>query len=349
MTSTTIAVLGFFVLLCVTCAASTAVAAADAPTEAKGQASAAQRLSGPFTHENLTIYLVHGANTLKGNYLTLEEAMTSKTVKVHETSDVNELAIENVGTEPVFVQSGDIVKGGKQDRCIATDFTLEPKSGKVKIAAFCVEHGRWQQRGGESVAFFDSSSATVTGSKLKLAANANYKAGGGQNKVWEEVATAQQQLSKNVAADVAAPASPSSLQLTLENEKVTAAIEKYVKALSNAPGDKDDVIGYAAVINGKMNCSDVYGSNALFKKIWPRSLKSVATEAAAEAKAGEKVAVMSQDDVEAALRKAEDGKREENEVGDAVKVIVTDNNDSVLSESRAKGESGYLRRNMLKK
>jgi hypothetical protein len=51
---------------------------------------------------------------------------------------------------------------------------------------------------------------------------------------------------------------------------------------------------------------------------------------------------MSQDDVEAALRKAEDGKREENEVGDAVKVIVTDNNDSVLSESRAKGESGYL-------
>jgi len=345
MTSTTIA-LGFFaVLLCITCA----VIAADAPSDAKAQAASAQRLSGPFTHENLTIYLVHGPSTLKGNYLTLEEAMASKTVKVHETSDVNELAIENVGKEPVFVQSGDIVKGGKQDRCIATDFTLEPKSGRVKIAAFCVEHGRWQQRGGESAAFFGSSSAIVTGSKLKLAANSNYKGGGGQNKVWEEVATAQQQLSKNVAADVAAPASPSSLQLTLENEKVTAAIEKYIKALGDAPGDKDDIIGYAAVINGKMNCSDVYGSNELFKKLWPRSLKSLATEAAAEAKPGEKVAVMSQDDVQAALRKADDGKREQNDVGDAVQVITTESAGVVQFESRAKGEAGYLRRSVLKK
>jgi len=346
MTSTTIA-LGFFALFCACCCA---VYAADAPADAKPSAATGeQRLSGPYTHENLTIYLVHGANTLKGNYLTLEGGMAAKTVKVHETGDVNELAIENVGSEPVFVQSGDIVKGGKQDRCVATDFTLEPKSGKVKIAAFCVEHGRWQQRGGESAAFFGSSSATVTGSKLKLAANSNYKGGGGQNKVWEEVATAQQRLSSNVAADVAAPASPSSLQLTLENEKVAAAIEKYVKALNDAPADKDDVIGYAAVINGKMSCADVYGSNALFKKIWPRSLKSVATEAAAEAKAGEKVAVMSQADVEAALRKAEDGKREKTDVGDAVQVIVTDSDDSVLSESRTKGEAGYLRRNVLKK
>jgi hypothetical protein len=58
---------------------------------------------------------------------------------------------------------------------------------------------------------------------------------------------------------------------------------------------------------------------------------------------------MSRDDVEAALRKAEDGKRTENEVGDAVQVIVTDSDDSVLSESRAKGEAGYLRRSVLKK
>jgi hypothetical protein len=343
MTSTTI-VLGFFVLLCITCA----VTAADAPSDAKAPATSEQKLSGPFTHENLTIYLVHGADTLKGSYLTLEEAMAAKTIKVHETDDVNELAIENVGGEPVFVQSGDIVKGGKQDRCIATDFTLKPKSGRVKIAAFCVEHGRWQQRGGESASLFGSSGYSVTGSKLKLASNANYK-DGGQGKVWQEVATAQQQLSKNVNADVAAAASPSSLQLTLENEKVAAAIEKYTKALRDAPGEKDDVIGYAAVINGKMNCSDVYGSNELFKKLWPRSLKSLATEAAAEMKAGEKVAVMSRDDVEGALRKADDGKREQNDVGDAVQVITTESDGIVQFESRAKGETGYLRRSVLKK
>jgi hypothetical protein len=346
MTSTTIA-LGCFTLFCIACAAS----AADAPPDAaKPQATGSERrLSGPYTHENLTIYLVHGPSTLKGNYLTLEEAMAGKTVKVHETGDVNELAIENVGKEPVFVQSGDIVKGGKQDRCIATDFTLEPKSGKVKIASFCVERGRWSQRGGESQSLFSASSATVSSRSLKLAGNANYAKGGGQQKVWDEVKAQQQRLSQQTNAELADPASPSSLQLTLENKKVAEVIDTYIKALTDAPRDKDDVIGYAAVINGKMNCADVYGSNELFEKIWPRSLKSVATEAAAEAKPGEKVAAMSEDQVEAALRAAADGKKTTNDVGDAVQVITTESDGIVQFESRARGEAGYLRQSVIKK
>ena len=347
MTSTMSTALACVMLsLIVACAAS----AADKPSGADAKATPVERrLSGPYTHENLTIFLVHGASTLKGNYLTLEEAMEAKLVKVHETDDVNELAIENVGREPVFVQSGDIVKGGKQDRCIATDFTLDPKSGKVKIAAFCVEHGRWQQRGGESASLFSGSSGTVTGKKLKLAGNANYDAGGGQQKVWDEVKATQQRLSEKVDADVAHAASPSSLQLTLENEKVQKTIDKYVKALADAPGGKDDVIGYAAVINGKMNCADVYGSRELFRKIWPRALKSVATEAAAEARPGEKIAEMPADKVEAALRDAADGKRTKNSVGEDVEVITTDSNDSVLFESRSRGEASYLRQSIVNK
>jgi hypothetical protein len=253
----------------------------------------------------------------------------------------------------VFVQSGDIVKGGKQDRCIATDFTLEPRSGKVKIASFCVEHGRWRQRGGESQSLFSGSSYSVAGRKLKLAGNANYSAGGGQQKVWDEVKVAQERLSTATGGAVASQQSPSSLQLTLENNKVREAIEKYVSALADAPGGKDDVIGYAAVINGKMNCADVYGSHQLFTKLWPRSLKSLATEAAAERRtaggAGEAVAEMPIDKVEAALRDAKEGKKTANEVGDAVEVITTDSDDSVLFESRAKGETGYLRQSVIKK
>ena len=345
MTSTTTFAVTCFMLLFAACAASAEEKGADAKSRGS---SPERRLSGPFTHENLTIFLVHGPSTLKGNYLTLAEAMEAKLVKVHETGDVNELAIENVGKEPVFVQSGDIVKGGKQDRCIATDFTLDPKSGRVKIAAFCVEQGRWRQRGEEPAALFSISSATVTGNQLKLAGNANYS-GGGQQKVWDGVQAQQQQLARKVEADVAAAASPSSLQLTLENEKVQQAIEAYVKALGDAPGAKDDVIGYAAVINGKMSCADVYGSSALFRKVWPRALKSVATEAAAEARPGEKLAEVPADRVDAALRAAEDGKRTTNDVGESVQVITTDSNDSVLFESRARGEAGYLRQSIVNK
>ncbi len=49
-------------------------------------------------------------------------AMARKVVIVHETQEVNELAVENVSrTEEVFIQAGDIVKGGQQDRVLAVD------------------------------------------------------------------------------------------------------------------------------------------------------------------------------------------------------------------------------------
>jgi hypothetical protein len=330
-----------------------ACASAAPAASAKDQA-AEQRLSGPYTHGNLTIFLVHGVDTLKGDYLTLEEALAAEVVKVHETEDVNELAIENVGKRPVFVQSGDIVKGGKQDRCIGTDFTLVPKSGQVKIAAFCVEHGRWQQRGGESASLFQSSSDAVAGKALKLAGNANYAGGGGQQKVWDEVKANQEKLSQTTAADVAAPASPSSLQLTLENKDVREAVDKYLAELRDAPGDKTDVIGYAAVINGKLNCADVYGSHALFEKLWPRQLKSVATEAAAESKTAAPAGAapapppVDKETVEAALRTAEDGKTTQNHVG-AVTVTTIDSKDKVMFETRARGEAAAVRRSVITK
>jgi len=58
-------------------------------------------------------------------------------------SSVNALTVENTGKDEVFVQAGDIVKGGQQDRVLSVDLLLPPRSGEVTIAAFCVEHGRW--------------------------------------------------------------------------------------------------------------------------------------------------------------------------------------------------------------
>lgn len=65
-------------------------------------------LSGPYTHENLTLFLIHGKDKLKDKtYLTLQEGMERKIVVVHETGNVNELTIENVSPDQdVYVQSG---------------------------------------------------------------------------------------------------------------------------------------------------------------------------------------------------------------------------------------------------
>jgi hypothetical protein len=62
--------------------------------------------------------------------------------------------------------TGDIVKGGKQDRVMGYDLLLSVKSGPMPILSFCVEHGRWQQRGGEDATMFSSSMNTTVGNSL---------------------------------------------------------------------------------------------------------------------------------------------------------------------------------------
>ena len=85
------------------------------------------RISGPYTHKNLTVFLVHGKDLISGhNFITLQEALAQKKVIVYETKDVNELAIKNLSNQDIYVQAGDIVRGGDQDRMISTDFIVPP-------------------------------------------------------------------------------------------------------------------------------------------------------------------------------------------------------------------------------
>src|SRR6185312_2171094 len=119
------------------------------------------RVSGPLTHENLSIYFLHGKSAEGAVPLTLEEAMLKGAVRVDETGSVNQLSIENLGGQEVFIQAGDIVKGGKQDRVLSVSLVLPPHSGVVPITAFCVEHGRWSKRGYEDAQAFNSAAASL--------------------------------------------------------------------------------------------------------------------------------------------------------------------------------------------
>src|ERR1044072_2503258 len=156
------------------------------------------RLSGPYTHKNLTVFLIHGKDQTTKTFLTLQEALAQKKVKVYETRDVNELAIRNLSNQDIYVQSGDIVRGGDQDRMISTDFIVPPRSGRMPIGAFCVESGRWSKRGNEEAAVFSSSDNAVATKELKLAAKSEKS----QEAVWQNVSMAQQKLSRNVGGTV---------------------------------------------------------------------------------------------------------------------------------------------------
>src|SRR5436190_4362491 len=204
------------------------------------QAKDEYRLEGPFTHGNLSVFLIHGKDRIKGTFITLQEALVQKKVIVRETREVNELSIQNISREEVYVQAGDIVKGGQQDRMMAVDLILPPRSGRIPISAFCVENGRWSKRGTEEVTVFNSSANVVAGRELKLAA----KNAESQGEVWRQVAVAQDKLSANTGTRVNGAASPTSFQLALENRQVQASADSYVKALGRIVDGKPDVIGY---------------------------------------------------------------------------------------------------------
>ena len=87
------------------------------------------RISAPVSYKNLSVFLIHGKDEIKSkNILTLQEAMEKDLFVVYETSDVNELMVENKSSQyEVFIQSGDIVKGGKQDRVLAITIIIPAK------------------------------------------------------------------------------------------------------------------------------------------------------------------------------------------------------------------------------
>jgi hypothetical protein len=305
-------------------------------------------LEGPFTQGNLTVFLIHGKDRIKGQtFITLQEAMVQKKVIVRETRSVNELTIQNISSEEVYVQSGDIVKGGQQDRMMAVDLILPPRSGKIPISAFCVENGRWSKRGTEEVTVFNSSANVISGRELKLAA----KTAESQGEVWRQVAVAQDKLSANTGTRVNGAASPTSFQLALENKQVQASADSYVKALGGIVKGRTDVIGYVFAINGKINSADVYASSALFKKLWPKLLQASAIEAVAELKRGEKFEAPAPAAVRGFLDDSPKGAdQKEKDVSSRVQMVTRESKDNVFFETRDRAKAdAWVHRNYIKK
>ena len=307
----------------------------------------AYRVSQAYSHKNLTIFLIHGKNeTSKTNIITLPEALERRIFRVYETSDVNELMVENISKEfDVFIQSGDIVKGGKQDRVLAVSIIIPARSGRVSIEAFCVESGRWQKRKNEEVGQFSSSNERLVTKDLKLAANAARS----QQEVWSRVAEVQKKLSDNLGGSVAAEESKTSLQLSLENEKVSATTDEYVRNLAGITSGKSDVIGYAFAVNGQINSADIYVSNALFRKLWPRMLKAAAIEAIANSRGVRLADPVKADEVKGFLSDADRGRESARPVSGSASIVTREQKENVVFEARDDKSKLVVHKNYVKK
>src|SRR5262249_2889650 len=158
----------------------------------------------------------------------------------------------------------------------------------------------------EAEGHFSSSDKVANSKDLKVAAQSTMRS---QDQVWAKVREAQKKLGQNVGKPVENKDSPTSLQLTLEDKKLLEEVDKYVKALAKVPEGKKDVIGYAVAVNGKVEAADVFGSHALFLKLWPKLLDGSATEALAERQKDKKFDAPTAGDVKTFLAEAVKGKK----------------------------------------
>jgi hypothetical protein len=248
-------------------------------------------VTGPYTHQNLSVYLLHADKQDDIDYLTLDQGLKDGLVKVteKENEQVNELLLENRSDRYLFLQEGDRLEGGKQDRIIISSLVVPPHSGTLPVPANCVEHGRWHAGAGGNE-FIYAANAALAPKPVRSAAKGLDEVSALQTGMGRELASSRQPGVWDAVADqkaiaaraLNAPNTNSSLNETLDAPEVKKLSDNCAKALAGVLKDHPNAVGVAIAVNGKIEEVNVYPNNRLLGKLYPRLLESYAVQAAVE-------------------------------------------------------------------
>lgn len=226
-----------------------------------------------YTFRNLKLIPIRSKENFRrvigdmGYYITLQQAIDADKVVINEVSNsgtVNTLLVRNLSTDTLFVMSGEILIGGKQDRVVARDMLIPPNSGQMKLPVFCVEQGRWQYKsdGTKFTEYYG-----MANEHLRDLIDHN----GGQQAVWNEVSKTNQKDGVYSATDAyTAHASK------IEYRKIE---QEYVDFFENVFNDQNDVIGVLAITGNVIEGADLFVSNILFTQEYRKLMYSYIDDA----------------------------------------------------------------------
>jgi nucleoside phosphorylase len=261
--------------------------------------------------------------------ITLDEGLANKSVEVSEMeqAQVTQLCIENKSDKPLFLQVGDVVKGGQQDRTIQASVVIPPHSGKIDVPSLCVESGRWQ--GGQQFAY--AAENGVPDKNMRMAVNS-----GQQGAVWTGVANykANVNIQYNTSGGVVRASKTSSLNEEMEDPKIKAACAEYEKAFADILNQYPDAVGLAYVLNGEINTIDIFQTNSLFRKTSARLVKAYANESVLNQAKGSAKTV-TPDDITTFMAQMEKGTGQEQQIRDN-EVIRLENDAGMAAELKDK-------------
>ena len=234
-----------------------------------------------YTYENLRLYPVYAKESFKkefkniGKYMTLQEALAKNKVKITEKDNsgtVNTLSVENISADTIIIITGDVVKGGKQDRIINKDVLLKPKSGKKDLSVYCVESGRWSARNDVvTTKNFAPVEFKQYENKGSMSLRKVVEKEKDQSKVWKKV----DELN---AANKTTTDTKTYTAIT-SSADYNKKLENYIRFFKNKFANDSAIIGVVVVSGDKVLGCDMFASHELFSQQFESLLHSYATEA----------------------------------------------------------------------
>lgn len=190
------------------------------------------------------------------NALSLRQALATNQAAISERTNsrgrisprVNTLSFENFSDQPVFLMSGEVITGGMQDRVIAQDMVIPPRSGRVDIPVFCVEEGRWSG-GTKKNKFKNYHEASM---HLRRVIDQTQS----QGAVWSEISkeNKRDRIRSSTQAYTAHANSPEYIRM--ENE--------YLEFFNPKFRNRENIVGIIGVTGGVVMGCDIFASPDLF-------------------------------------------------------------------------------------
>lgn len=188
--------------------------------------------------------------------LSLEQALATNQVIITERKNskgrirprVNTLTIENFSDQSVFLMSGEVITGGMQDRVIARDMVIEPRSGMVDIPVYCVEEGRWSN-GTRKKKFQNYHSGSM---HLRFVIDRDQN----QAAVWKEISKENKRDNIRTSTQAYTAHANSPDYIRRENEYLSFFNEKFK--------DKENIVGIVGISGAIVLGCDIFASHELF-------------------------------------------------------------------------------------
>ncbi|MBN2353284.1 MAG: hypothetical protein JXD23_11985 [Spirochaetales bacterium] len=231
------------------------------------------RLGTPVHTDNLTVIPVYSDRPENLEELVpLEEALKNKWLEIKETGDgeVSRIVLNNLSDKSVFILSGEVISGAKQDRIISGDRIIRAGQKNIDLDVFCVEAGRWTY---ESEGFYSKGNMGTS----TLREKAQRKAPESQTEIWNEIARVNSENKVASGSDA--------YQDIYDRKEIGEKLARVEYELRGALNAK--AVGVVIGVGAKVKSVDVFESAALFAHYWPVILKSSALTAVTSGERGE--------------------------------------------------------------